>query len=452
MAEKKRKKGAKKTKKKTQKKKPALKKKTVRQEILRDDELVLQGLLEKKYTNRFNVQQKIDEGHGTRSSVYRVFDNNTKELIAVKIGWNNLREETNRFKRDHEILERAEGSKHIIERREPYFCITSERKGYPIIFLEYAEAGSLRRRIEETRRNQESFNESEAIDIIIYIASGLGELHNLREKGAYAHQDLKPSNILITKDGVIKLTDFETARPLGITTKTEEGTSYYIAPEQKGERQPKPVSDIYSLGLIFYELLTLDKFFDVEKEADIARSKRDDKKFIPQRLETITNKYFREVISNCIRPKPEKRYQSADEVKADLEVLKYQAELAAYESALAALNESIPTVESAQALINTRNGFYALLGAEDNPCPRAVQSKILSREAGIERRFGSRINQYLGLVQEMYDLHKEGKKIDYQKATALRNLFFELSQFGEITLDKKTGKITIPKDTLLYDK
>jgi len=96
--------------------------------------------------------------------------------------------------------------------------------------------------------------------------------------------------------------------------------------------------------------------------------------------------------------------------------------------------------------------FMPPLGAEDNPCPRAVQSKILSREAGIERRFGSRINQYLGLVQEMYNLHKEGEQIDFQKAMALRNLFLELSQFGEITLDKKTGKITIPKDMLLYDK
>ena len=158
---------------------------------------------------------------------------------------------------------------------------------------------------------------SEAIGIVEQIARGLGKAHS----SGIVHRDIKPANVMVTSDGVVKVLDFGLAKLMTGTRITRSqmtvGTPSYMAPEQLRGKDVGPQADIWALGVVLFELLTGSLPFPAEHgEALIFSILNDPPATVPDQPEVDR------IIKRMLRKDPLQRYQSVDEVLADLELLK----------------------------------------------------------------------------------------------------------------------------------
>jgi hypothetical protein len=195
--------------------------------------------------------------------------------------------------------------------------------------MEYVAGQSLRAKIESG-----PLEEQEALDIAIQIAEGLDEAH----KKGIIHRDIKSANIMVTPKGQAKIMDFGLAKVTGGTLLTREGTTLgtvaYMSPEQARGEEVDHRSDIWSLGVVMYEILSGQLPFTGDREASILYSVVHEE---PKPLKEIKRDLppeLQQIVNHALRKKPESRYSSAAEMLKDLQ--KYQDVLRAEE--LGALN------------------------------------------------------------------------------------------------------------------
>ncbi len=190
------------------------------------------------------------------------------------------------------------------------------------IVMEYIEGQPLSRLV-----SSEKFSLPEIPDLAIQVGEGLQAAH---EKGV-VHRDIKPENVLVTSKHHAKITDFGLAKWKGASTLTQTGarigTAYYMSPEQVEGKKVDHRTDIFSLGIVLYELLCARRPFEGDTETAVfydlinnhpqplARYARN----LPEKLEQIVMK--------CLAKKPEERYQSAADLVADLKMLKRTSEI-----------------------------------------------------------------------------------------------------------------------------
>jgi NIMA (never in mitosis gene a)-related kinase len=150
------------------------------------------------------------------------------------------------------------------EMRHPYIVAYREsfmNKKCLCIVMDYADAGDLYTRIAQHKKNNTLFDENQILDWFVKIALAIKHIHDKR----ILHRDLKTQNIFLTSNGDVKVGDFGIARVLQNTydcAQTAIGTPYYLSPEICQEKPYNQKSDIWSLGCIFYEMLTLRHAFD----------------------------------------------------------------------------------------------------------------------------------------------------------------------------------------------
>src|SRR6266851_6309095 len=202
----------------------------------------------------FTIEKEL--GSGAMGTVYRGIYNKTGERVAIKVmapGLGTTNDNaTQRFEREIEILQQLRHP-NIVR----YFG-QSKRSGMRYFAMEYVEGESLDRVM--ARRGRMSWEE------VVQLGQQLCDaLQHAHDKGI-VHRDLKPSNLMILKDGTVKLADFGIAKDLDVTALTGAnctvGTAAYMSPEQcRGERNLTYKSDLYSLGIVFYELITGRKPF-----------------------------------------------------------------------------------------------------------------------------------------------------------------------------------------------
>ena len=203
--------------------------------------------------NELNDKNKI--GFGCSSIVYKIWNKNEKKYYLLK------KIEDSRISENESDILKNINHQNIVK----YYYSFREKKNYYII-TEYCEKLDLRKFIERYKEseteNQKLIDENIILIIILDICLGLKEIHNKN----IIHRDLKPENILISKDYIIKIGDFGISKKL-LGTKhanTANGTWNYMAPEiLLGQKYNNKV-DIWSLGCIIYELLTLNTCFDCE--------------------------------------------------------------------------------------------------------------------------------------------------------------------------------------------
>jgi serine/threonine protein kinase len=144
-----------------------------------------------------------------------------------------------------------------------------EEEGLPYIVMEYVEGETL---AELTA--QGPMQPDEAVELLLQVCAGLEHAH----AAGLVHRDIKPQNLLVRSDGVVKIADFGIARTLQATQLTQVGTvlgtAAYLAPEQAAGEKVTPAADIYSLGAVAYELLTGRTPYEVESLADLAQKQR----------------------------------------------------------------------------------------------------------------------------------------------------------------------------------
>jgi serine/threonine-protein kinase len=212
-------------------------------------------------------------GSGAMGSVYRATyreDGKPERVVALKViafGLSGNSQALSRFEREYKILQQLKHP-NIVK-----LFANGRYKGTPFFAMEYVKGQSLDRVLADrlaAAPGRPPFTWEEVVEIGKPLCSALQHAH---DKGII-HRDLKPSNLMVTDEGIVKLTDFGIAKDVDVTALTGAnntiGTAAYMSPEQcKGIRDLTGKSDIYSLGIVFYELLTGRKPFVAESSVDM---------------------------------------------------------------------------------------------------------------------------------------------------------------------------------------
>ncbi len=262
-----------------------------------------------KINDRYEIIRTI--GEGGMANVYLARDIILDRNVAIKILRGDLAGDEKFVRRFQREALSASSLSHpnIVEMYD-----VGEDAGTYYIVMEYVEGMTLKQLL----KKKGALSLSEAIDIMLQITDGIKEAHD----SYIIHRDLKPQNILIQENGEIKITDFGIAMALNSTQLTQTnsvmGSVHYLPPEQASGKGATIKSDIYSMGIMFYELLTGHVPFKGDNAVEIALkhmkseipSVKTENESIPQSVENI--------ILRATAKNPKNRYESAKEMHEDL--------------------------------------------------------------------------------------------------------------------------------------
>jgi serine/threonine protein kinase len=273
----------------------------------------MDNLAGKRLDGRYELQEII--GVGGMAVVYKAYDNIEDRIVAVKI----LKEE---FGKNEDFLRRFQNeSKAIAVLSHPNIV-----KVYDVSFgdmlqyivMEYIDGITLKEYIEQ----QGSLSWKEAIHFTIQILKGLQHAH---DKGI-VHRDIKPQNIMLCKDGTIKVTDFGIARFARSEHKTMTdkaiGSVHYISPEQARGEPTDEKADMYSVGVMLYEMLTGQLPFQAESAVSVAIMQLQTEPRLPREINGSIPIGLEQITMHAMQKDPARRYQMAAEMLRDLEEFK----------------------------------------------------------------------------------------------------------------------------------
>ncbi len=261
-------------------------------------------------SGRYRLESKL--GSGGMSTVYLAQDEVLDRPVAVKLLHREISEEVDQLER---FRREARASARLSHPNLVSVIDAGEDEGRPYIVFEYVEGDTLKRRIQSTG----PLPVDEAIAYAIEIGRGLIAAHGRK----LVHRDVKPQNVLIDGDGRAKVTDFGIARSLeaeGMTaTGRVLGTTDYVAPEQAMGEDADERSDVYSLGVVLYEMLSGEVPFSAETQVGVAM------KHVNEPLPDILVKRpevsaaVASVVDRATTKDPRDRYGSVGEMVRDLE-------------------------------------------------------------------------------------------------------------------------------------
>lgn len=265
--------------------------------------------------NRYELIEKI--GEGGMAIVYKARDNKLNRLVAVKIlkkEFANNKDISDKFKKEATALANFSDA-NIVN----ILDVGHEEEGNIDYFvMEYVSGKTLKELIVENGK----LNYTVSIGIATQIAKALECAH----KNNIIHRDVKPQNILVTESGMVKVTDFGIAKSSTSATITNTttimGSAHYLSPEQAKGTFIDLRSDIYSLGIVLYEMVTGILPFDAESPVTIAlkhiqSEPIDPKKYAPSIPDGLNN-----LIIKCMSKEPINRYQNCRELINDLQKIK----------------------------------------------------------------------------------------------------------------------------------
>ena len=270
-----------------------------------EDKMIRTGTI---LSSRYEILEQI--GSGGMAYVYKARDRKLSRLVAIKI----LKEE---FCKDKSFVAKfrmeAQAAAGLSHNNVVGVYDVGEEDNVHYIVMELIDGITLKEYITRKRK----LGTKESIGIAIQVAQGLEAAH----KRHIVHRDIKPQNIIISKDGRIKVADFGIAR--AITDETTNlygaaGSVHYISPEQARGGFSDERSDIYSLGVTMYEMVTGRVPFDGDNTVAIALAHLEDAVVPPSVYNPEIPMSLERIILTCMEKKPERRYRSAQEVITDL--------------------------------------------------------------------------------------------------------------------------------------
>lgn len=256
---------------------------------------------------RYEILEKI--GTGGMSDVYKAKCHKLNRFVAVKVLKQEFSENANFVSKFRIEAQAAAGLMHpnIVNVYD-----VGEENGIYYIVMELVEGITLKKYIEKKAR----LSYKEAVSIAIQVSMGIEAAHN----NHIIHRDIKPQNIIISKDGKVKVTDFGIAKAATSNTITSNvmGSVHYTSPEQARGGYSDEKSDIYSLGVTMFEMLTGRVPFNGETTVAIAIKHIQEelpspKEFVPEIPSSVES-----IVLKCCQKSPDRRYQTVQELIADL--------------------------------------------------------------------------------------------------------------------------------------
>ncbi|RDU24319.1 Stk1 family PASTA domain-containing Ser/Thr kinase [Anaerosacchariphilus polymeriproducens] len=256
---------------------------------------------------RYEIIERV--GSGGMSEVYKAKDHKLNRFVAIKVLKREFSEDINfvqKFKRE---AQSAAGLMHpnIVN----VYDVGQEGNTHYIV-MELVDGITLKKYIE----NKGKLSPKEVVSIGIQAALGIDAAH----KNNIIHRDIKPQNIIISKEGKVKITDFGIARAASSETVSSNamGSVHYISPEQARGGYSDVKSDIYSLGITLYEMVTGRVPFDGDTTVSIAIQHLQDELVEPSKYVPDVPISLEQIILKCTQKSPERRYHSAEELITDL--------------------------------------------------------------------------------------------------------------------------------------
>ena len=267
-------------------------------------------MIGKVLDNRYELVEFI--GKGGMALVYRAIDKRTGHSVAVKI----LRPE---FNQDAEFSARFQREALAASRMSHHNIVNlldvGQADDMRYLVMEYVQGRTLK----DVIRQKGALPPTVAAQIGIRILSALQHAH----KNGIIHRDIKPQNVLVHKDGLIKVADFGIARVAGRDTLSTEdsvmGSVHYFSPEQAQGKPVTAASDLYSVGVVLYEMLTGQPPFDGDTPVAVAMQHIGSKPRPISELNPAVPPAMEQVVEKAMEKRPEKRYQSALEMAKDLQ-------------------------------------------------------------------------------------------------------------------------------------
>lgn len=267
----------------------------------------LEGIL---LDNRYEIIEKI--GIGGMADVYKGVDKLLGRSVAIKILHQNFAGDEDfviRFKREAQAAGKL-SHPNIVSMYDVGFD-----QGLHYIIMEYVSGQTLKEYIQEHR----PLSVDQAVKFTTAIAEGLEHAHLM----GLVHCDIKPHNILITDTGRLKVTDFGIARAINtgatlLYTNSVMGSAHYISPEQASGKSVNVSTDIYSLGVVLYEMLTGEVPFTGETPISVALKHVQDTVEPPRKLNPLVPPMLEAVVLKALAKKPEERFLSVADMIKDL--------------------------------------------------------------------------------------------------------------------------------------
>jgi beta-lactam-binding protein with PASTA domain/tRNA A-37 threonylcarbamoyl transferase component Bud32 len=261
------------------------------------------------FSNRYEIEREIAQGG--MAEVYLAHDQLLNRPVAMKALFPEYAREPSfveRFRRE------AQAAANLNHPNIVAIYDWGQEDGTYFIVMEYVEGRALR----DLMRSEGPIDPSQAAEITAEIASALAFAH----RNGVVHRDVKPGNVLLTRSGTVKVTDFGIARAGasdGLTqTGSVMGTATYFSPEQAQGLPVDGRSDVYALGVVLYEMVTGVAPFTADSPVSVAYKHVREEPMLPSERNPDVPPDLEQIIMTALAKLPEHRYQTADDMRADI--------------------------------------------------------------------------------------------------------------------------------------
>ncbi len=262
--------------------------------------------MDKTIDNKYKLIEVV--GEGGMNTVYKAEDLESGDLVAIKVLKGEFNDDKDVVKRFHIESEAIQQLNHenIVKVLD-----IGEEDGNHYIVMELLKPHTLK---DVINTNEKYFNNEDIVDMSLQILNGIKKAHDYN----IVHRDIKPQNILIDEKGLLKVSDFGIARVVNSNTmqnmRDAIGSVHYASPEQSRGSVVDERSDIYSFGIVLYELATGRLPFDGDSAISIAIKHTKNTMVDPCHLNLNLNPSIQLIIKKCIQKEPSQRFQTIEEI------------------------------------------------------------------------------------------------------------------------------------------